>query len=109
MAEVVPPTLSSPPDAPVPRHRLASDMVLHWRGLLAFSLLGAVGVMGPDITPSQYFDIYHYIPRYVLLALSIGFGLSAVRSGRRMDRLLGIAVLVVGGYLLEIIITSCWP
>ena len=79
MAEVVP----TPPDAPVPRHPLASDVVLHWRGLLAFSLLGAVGVMGPDITPSQYFDIYHYIPRYVLLALSIGFGLSAVRSGRR--------------------------
>ena len=86
MAEVVPPTLSSPPDAPVPGHRLASDVVLHWRGLLAFSLLGALGVMGPDITPSQYFDIYHYIPRYVLLALSIGFGLSAVRSGRRLGR-----------------------
>ena len=79
MAEIVP----TPPDAPVPGHRLASDVVLHWRGLLAFSLLGAVGVMGPDITPSQYFDIYHYIPRYVLLALSIGFGLSAVHSGRR--------------------------
>lgn len=86
MAEVVPPTLSSPPDAPVPRHRLASDVVLHWRGLLAFSLLGALGVMGPDITPSVYFDIYHYIPRYVLLALSIGFGLSAVRSGHRLGR-----------------------
>ena len=82
MTEVVP----TPPDAPVPGHRLASDVVLHWRGLLAFSLLGAVGVMGPDITPSQYFDIYHYIPRYVLLALSIGFGLSAVRSARRLGR-----------------------
>jgi hypothetical protein len=68
-----------------------------WRGLVAFGFLAAVGAMGPDIAPSHYWpDLDHYIPRYVLLALGIGFGLSAVRSGRRQDRLIGVVVLVVG-------------
>ncbi|HEY1376962.1 MAG TPA: hypothetical protein VGF55_09215, partial [Gemmataceae bacterium] len=68
-----------------------------WRGLVGFGLLALVGAMGPDITPSRYYpDLGHYVPRYVLLALGVGFGLSAVRRGGRVDRLIGIAVLVVG-------------
>jgi hypothetical protein len=66
------------------------------------------GAMGPDITPSPYWpDLDHYIPRYVILALSVGFGLNAVRSGHRVDRVLGIAVLIAGGYMVQYIIREC--
>jgi hypothetical protein len=67
-----------------------------------------VGALGPDITPSRYWqDLDHYIPRYVLLALSIGFGFSAIRSGHRVDRVFGIAVLAVGGGMVAYIIREC--
>ena len=79
-----------------------------WRGALAIMMLGVVGALGPDVTPSRYWpDPEHDIPRYVLLAPSIGFGLAAVRSGQRVDRLLGIAVLLVGGGLVLYIVTEC--
>ncbi len=85
-----------------------TDAGLPWRGPVGFGLLVFVGGMGPDIAPSRYFpDLDHYIPRYILLALAIGFGLSAVRSGRRQDRVLGIAVLAVGGYLVVCIVRWC--
>jgi hypothetical protein len=81
---------------------------LSWRGPVAFALLGVVGALGPDITPSQHWpDLDHYIPRYVLLALSVGFGLSAVRYGHRVDRVFGIATVVVGGGLVVYIIKDC--
>jgi hypothetical protein len=42
-----------------------------------------------------------------LLALSVGFSISAVRSGQKTDRLLGIAVLVVGGAMVAYIAWAC--
>jgi hypothetical protein len=81
--------------------------VVPWRGLVAFGLLAVVGAMGPDITPSPYWDLGHYIPRYVLLALSVGFGLNAVRRGGRVDRLIGVAVLVVGLVMVAHIVLYC--
>lgn len=78
-----------------------------WSGLLAFGILAVVGSMGPDITPSRYWTINHYIPRYVLLALSIGFGLSALRSSQRLNRLLGIAVVAVSGVTVAYIVYNC--
>jgi len=106
MAEAEPPVV--PPASPHPPQPPAADVALPWRGLVAFGLLAVVGAMGPDITPSRYWpDLDHYIPRYVLLALSVGFGISAVRRGQRADRLLGIAVLVVGGYMVVYIIRAC--
>jgi hypothetical protein len=82
---------------------------LPWRGFIAFILLGVVGSLGPDITPSRKWpDLAYYIPRYVMLALSIGFGLSAVRSKQRVDRVFGIAVVVVGGGMVAYIIRECW-
>jgi hypothetical protein len=93
---------AEPINAPAPA------AALPWRGLLAFVLLAAVGSLGPDITPSRYWpDLGHYIPRYVLLALSVGFGLSATRSAWRLDRLLGIAVVLVGGGMAAYIIKEC--
>jgi hypothetical protein len=84
------------------------EPLLPWRGCVAFGLLAVVGAMGPDITPSRYWpNLDHYIPRYVLLALSVGFGLSAVRSGRRLDRVFGIAVLVVGCGMVVHIASAC--
>jgi hypothetical protein len=68
-----------------------------WRGPVAFGMLALVGAMGPDIVPSVYWpDLSHYIPRYVLLACSVGMGISCIRRGGRIDRLIGIAVVVVG-------------
>jgi hypothetical protein len=79
-----------------------------WWGSVAFALLGVVGALGPDITPSVYWpDLAYYVPRYVLLALSVGFALSAVRSGQRVDRVLGVAVLVVGGGMVAYVIGEC--
>lgn len=95
-------TTATPESAP------ARDAALPWRGLVAFGMLALVGSMGTDIAPSPYIpDLDHYIPRYVLLALAVGFGLSATRSHRREDRLCGIAVLVVGGYLVVYVARSC--
>jgi hypothetical protein len=82
--------------------------VVTWRGPAAFGLLALVGTMGPDITPSAYIpDLNHYIPRYVLLALSVGVGLSAVRRGGRGDRLIGVAVMVVGLGMVAHIVLYC--
>ena len=79
-----------------------------WRGMVAFGLLALVGAMGPDITPSSYWpNLDHYIRRYVLLGLSVGFGLSALRRGGRLDRLIGLAVLVVGLGMVAHIVLTC--
>jgi hypothetical protein len=91
---------------PVPVQPLLPTLPL--RGLVAFALLAAVGLIGVDITPSRYFpNLDHYIPRYILLAQSVGFGLSAVRSRKRTDRLLGIAVLIVGSSMVNYIALDC--
>jgi hypothetical protein len=94
-------------EQPPPTQALAPVTSCPWRGLLAFALLGLVGALGPDITPSRYWPLDHYIPRYILLALSVGFGLSAVRSAQRMDKLLGISVVIVGGGMVAYIIRAC--
>ena len=102
MADMEPVANRDPIQPPV------ADAAPPWRGLIAFTLLAVVGAMGPDIAPSRYFpDLDHYIPRYIILALAVGFGLSAVRSRRRMDRLLGVPVLVIGGYLVVYIVRWC--
>ena len=76
--------------------------------MVAFILLAMVGSLGPDIAPSRYCpDLSYYIPRYILSALSIGFGLNARHSKHREDRLFGIAVLVVGGGVVAYIINEC--
>jgi hypothetical protein len=68
-----------------------------WRGWLAFGLLVAVGALGPDISPSRYYpDLDHYLSRYILLALSVGCAIHAIRAGRRGDQLIGLGVLVAG-------------
>ncbi len=97
MAEVEPPPTR--PDSPE---------LECWRGGLGFVLLATVGMMGPDITPTVYFpNLDHYIPRYVLLALSVGLGLSAVRSGKRLERVFGLAVLIAGLGMVAYIIRAC--
>ncbi|HTK74442.1 MAG TPA: hypothetical protein VL371_04235 [Gemmataceae bacterium] len=79
-----------------------------WRGLLAFALLGLVGMLGPDITPSSYIpELDHYVPRYVVLALSVGLAISAIRSRQRLDKLFGIAVVLVGGWMVAHIAMEC--
>jgi hypothetical protein len=99
---VTPNPVPEPLPVPVP------PAVVPWRGVLAFALLALVGAFGPDITPSGYWpDLDHYIPRYIFLAFSVGFGLSAVRSPQRIDRLFGIAVLLVGGVLVVYIAMEC--
>jgi hypothetical protein len=104
MAEAEPATTPHP----APIHASTAGVDVQWRGLVAIGLLAVVGAMGPDITPSRYWpDLDHYIPRYVALALGIGFGLSAVRSGRRPERLIGVAVLVVGLGMVAYIIEAC--
>jgi hypothetical protein len=75
--------------------------------VLGFALLGVVGSLGSDIAPSWYIpELEHYIPRYILLALAVGSGLSAARSRQQIDRLLGIPVLVVGAGMVVYIIKS---
>ncbi|MCE9532397.1 MAG: hypothetical protein K8T89_14945 [Planctomycetes bacterium] len=75
---------------------------LRWRSLIGLALLGIVGVVGlisPYYLPSTYnprHDWDHYLLRYALLAFAVGFGLSAVRSRERVERLLGTAVIVTG-------------
>jgi hypothetical protein len=77
-------------------------------GVIAFILLGVAGALGPDITPNEKLpDPADYIPRYVLLALSVGFALHAVRSKQRVDRVFAIAVLVVGVGMVAYIIREC--
>ncbi len=101
-------SVATPPPAPAPAQPPAPDVAVPWRGLVAFGLLAVVGAMGPDIAPSGYWpDLDHYVPRYVLLALCVGFGLSAVRSGRGLDRPFGTAVLVVGGGMVAYIVRAC--
>lgn len=78
-----------------------------WRGIVAFALLAVVGALGPDITASRYWELDHYILRYIMLAFSVGFALSAIRTGRRVDRVFGIAVIVTGGGLVAYIIYDC--
>ena len=93
---------TSPPAATRPKAKVP------WRGVVAFALLGAVGSLGPDLTQARYLpNLDFYVRRYVLLALSIGFALSAVCSRVQLDRLIGIAVLVVGMALLTYIIDAC--
>jgi hypothetical protein len=76
--------------------------------VVAFILLALVGSLGPDFAPSRYRpDLSHYIPRYILLAPSLGFGLDALHSKQRVDRMFGIAVLVVGGGVVAYIINTC--
>jgi hypothetical protein len=85
----------------------SQSRAIPWKGLTAFVLLAFVGAFGSDITASPYYpNPDHYIPRYVLLAFSVGLGISAVRSSRRMDRLIGVAVLGVGISLVAYIILS---
>lgn len=99
MDEAVP-TPVPPPDDVVP--------IPPWHGPTAFFLLAVVGSMGPDITPSRYYpELDHYIPRYVVLSLSVGFSISAVRSQLRIDRIFGIASLVTGGWMVMYIIRHC--
>jgi hypothetical protein len=86
----------------------AANTILPWRGLLGFILLAIVGAMGSDITPSRYYpDLVHYVPRYIILALAVGFGLSAVRSRQEMDLLLGMPVLFLGGFFVVYIVYWC--
>lgn len=81
---------------------------LPWLGFIAFTLLGVVGALGPSITPSMKEpDPADYIPRYILLALSVGFSLHAIRSKQRVDRTFGIAVLVVGTGMVAYIVREC--
>jgi hypothetical protein len=82
---------------------------LPWRGILAFVLLALVGPLGgSDIIPSPYIpNLDHYIPRYVLLAISVGLGLSAVRSAQRLDKVFGIGVVLVGGGMVVYIASEC--
>jgi hypothetical protein len=82
-------------------------LIMSWRGLLAIGPFPLIAMMGPDLTPSRYFGVEHYIPRYILLALSVGFGLNAIRRGTRADRLIGIAVLVVGVGLIGCVAWDC--
>jgi hypothetical protein len=60
-----------------------------------------------QLTPSRYHGEDHYIPRYILIAISLLLAVSAVRSGQRLDRVIGIAVLAVSGGLL-IYIARAW-
>ena len=79
-----------------------------WRGALAFALLAIVGALGPDIVPSPYWpNLNHYIPRYILLAVSVGFTVNAIRSRIRVDRVFGIAVVLVGGCMVVHIAMEC--
>ncbi|CAN5322249.1 hypothetical protein BH11PLA2_BH11PLA2_00750 [soil metagenome] len=77
-------------------------------GLTAFACLAIVGSMGTDILPTQYYpDLIHYIPRYCVLAISVGCGISAIRSRNRMNRLLGYATTFVGLALTCRIVEFC--
>jgi hypothetical protein len=54
-------------------------------------------MVGYPLLPSSYYnDFEGYVPVFALLALSVGFGLSALRAGGKVDRIIGTAVFVVG-------------
>jgi hypothetical protein len=75
-----------------------SSQPLPWRGVVALGLLVA---SRPGLSaPTGYFpNVGHYAVWYVLLALSVGVGLSAARSTGRINRILGVPVVVVGALL----------
>src|SRR5207302_573154 len=80
-------------DAPVTKRPV------QWRGVVARSLLVIFGLSRPE-PPTRYFPyLEHYLYWYIVLPVCVGIGLSAARSPGRSDRLLGLAVVVVGGLL----------
>jgi hypothetical protein len=84
-------------EAQPPKDAPPTDWSLTWRGALAFGLLATLGVLGPDLIPSPYFpDFSHYVERVVVLALAVGMGIAALRSSARGDRVIGLAVVIVG-------------
>jgi hypothetical protein len=84
------------------------DWSITWRGGLAFALLAAVGGLGPTLFPSAYIpDIKSYLWSVIALALAVGIGVSAVRSAVRGDRVIGLAVTLVGGLLIALIAIDC--
>ncbi|WP_149111602.1 hypothetical protein [Limnoglobus roseus] len=57
-----------------------------------------MAALGPLLTPINWWPYSeYYVPKYVLLALSVGCGLRAVRSGWWGDRVCGLIALLVGG------------
>jgi hypothetical protein len=95
----LPPAQPSPPPPP--------PLTIPWRGLLAFALIVVFAGHLPWAIPNPYFPVDYYIPPFVLLALGVGVGLSAARTGKDLDRLLGIGVLVAGGGMVVYIISDC--
>ena len=68
MSDSIPQSVSASRPAPWP-----------WRGVLALVCMFAHAMVGYPLLPSSYYnDFEGYVPVFVLLALSVGFGLGAL-------------------------------
>ena len=79
-----------------------------WRGPLAFGLLTTVQAFGTSLFPNPYIrEMEQFLAPAVILALSVGVGIDAVRSKARGDRVIGLAVIAVAGYFIISIAADC--
>jgi hypothetical protein len=96
-------TLTNLPSKPSP-----TNWSITWRGPLAFGLLASVQAFGTTLFPHPYTaDMVDFLIPAVLLALAVGLGLDAIRSKARGDRLIGLAVIAVGGLFIVAIGADC--
>ena len=67
-----------------------------WRSVVAVTCMLGHGMFGYPLLPSSHYnDFEGYLPVFTLLALAVGFGLSALRAGGKFDRLVGTAVFII--------------
>src|SRR4051812_34076029 len=85
-----------------------ASITVPWRGILAVGCLIVVAGLGPSLWASPYVDDFgEYVVRVAFLGIAVGAGVGGMRSRSRLDRILGIAAVLVGGGLAGLIAADC--
>lgn len=78
-----------------------------WRGIVAFACMAVVAGLGPGLYVSSKVSVEVYILEAIFLGTGIGVGISGIRSQSRVDRVICIAVVLVGIGLAVLITKDC--
>jgi hypothetical protein len=79
-----------------------------WRGAVALACLMVAAAFGPDLWPgSKAPGFGQRVVPVVFLAVAAGAGLNAMRSASPVDRVLGLAAVVIGVVLAAFVAADC--